>query len=455
MTEEQESISPQKGPQEQFVSCSADVIFYGGAAGGGKSFALLLDTLYDVDNNKFGAVIFRRTTKQITNEGGLWDEASGLFTRLGASLNQTSLSATFPSGSCVSFAHMEHEKNRHDWQGSQIAMIGFDELTHFTWVQFNYMLSRNRSVSGAHCRIRATCNPDPDHWVRKFIDWYIDKDGFPVAEKSGVIRYFVVAGDDVVWADTAAELSGQFPQLMPKSFTFITSKVYDNKILLKKNPQYLSNLHALTRVEKARLLDGNWNIRITAGSYFRRSDFMIVDVLPIVKKTVRGWDLAATEVRAQQEMKKKNATDPDWTVGVRMSTAEDGIYYIDHVERFREDPPKIPTKIKAIAIQDKVKTKIRMPQDPGQAGKAQKFSYAKLLSGFNLTFVQPTGDKETRAIPFAAQVQAGCVKLVRGPWNEDFIKELESFPKGGHDDQVDAAADAFDELLEKKRIGTW
>ena len=108
-------IAPQPGPQEKFLACDADVVFYGGSAGGGKSFALLLNPLYQLSNSKFGAVIFRRTTKQITNEGGLWDEASELYHGMGAKLNQVDLSAVFPSGMKVTFAHMEHEKHRFGW----------------------------------------------------------------------------------------------------------------------------------------------------------------------------------------------------------------------------------------------------------------------------------------------------------------------------------------------------
>ena len=170
-------IKPQPGPQTQFCSCSADVAFYGGSAGGGKSFALLLDPLYHIDNPQFGAVIFRRTTKQITSEGSLWDVASDLYTSInGRMLQSPSLNCQFPSGMKVTFAHMEYEKNRFDWQGSRIAWIGFDELTHFTWKQFIYMFSRGRSSSGVPGKIRGTCNPDPDSWVRRFIDWWIGVD---------------------------------------------------------------------------------------------------------------------------------------------------------------------------------------------------------------------------------------------------------------------------------------
>jgi hypothetical protein len=98
------------------------------------------------DNPRFGAVIFRRTTTQVRNEGGLWDESMMLYGMLGAHPREVALEWSFPSGMRVKFSHLEHEKTVHDWQGSQIAMIGFDELTHFTEKQFFYMLSRNLSL---------------------------------------------------------------------------------------------------------------------------------------------------------------------------------------------------------------------------------------------------------------------------------------------------------------------
>lgn len=456
MIDEQEvvegPITPQPGPQTVLAECSADVVFFGGQAGGGKSFGLLLEPLYDIHNPGFGAVIFRRTTKQITNEGGLWDTAQDLYGRIAGVTFNGNLYVDFPAGSRITFAHMEHEKNRYDWQGSQIPLICFDELTHFTWKQFNYMLSRNRSTCGAKSRVRATLNPDPDHWVRNWIDWYIGEDGLAISERSGVIRYFVILGDEVHWGDTKQELLDRFqeinPPIIPKSFTFIESKLSDNKILMEKDPSYLASLQALTRVERARLLGGNWNVRATAGAYFKRSDFTIVDAAAVPKKQVRAWDQAGTK-------KKKESDHPDWTVGVKMSLGDDGYYYVEHVERFQEDPPTVDKKIVNIATSDKVKCVVRIAQDPGQAGKSQRFSQTRQLAGFTVVALTVSGDKETRAKPFATQVQAGNVRLVKGIWNEAYLNELENFPEGNNDDQVDASSDAFDSLLTKKEAGVW
>jgi hypothetical protein len=141
-------IGPQPGPQTQFLSTPADIAIYGGAAGGGKTFAELLEPTRHVHNKDFGAVIFRRTTPQITNEGGLWDESTKLYPLLGAIPKLGDLSWRFPSGATVSFAHIEHDSTVLNWQGSQIPLICFDELTHFTQKQFWYMVSRNRSMSG-------------------------------------------------------------------------------------------------------------------------------------------------------------------------------------------------------------------------------------------------------------------------------------------------------------------
>lgn len=438
-------IKPQEGAQEKFLKCDADVAFYGGAAGGGKSYAILLDPLYDIHNKDFGAVIFRRTTKQITSEGGLWDTAGGLYTDIGATSNNQNLYYKFTTGAKITFAHMEHEKNRLDWQGSQIPYIGFDELTHFTWKQFTYMVSRNRSTSGAKSRIRATLNPDPDHWVRDFIDWYIGDDGFAIAERSGVLRYFIIDQDTIVWGDSKEEILEKYPESLPKSFTFISSSIFDNKILLESDPSYLASLQALPRVERAQLLDGNWNIRASAGSYFKRSDVEIVDAHPQIKKWVRAWDQAGS-------IAKQDSDDPDWTAGVLMGLGVDGYYYVANVERFRSEGSQIDKRIKNIASLDDKQVTIRIAKDPAQAGKRLAQAQVTMLAGYNVRARGINGDKETRAKPLSSQWEAGNIKVVRGDWNEDFLREMENFPEGGHDDQVDACVDAFDELLRNDGI---
>jgi len=126
-------IRPQPGPQEQFLSSSADIVFYGGSAGGGKTWALLMEAVRHVQKHKgFGATIFRRTTPEIKNEGALWDTSYQLYPFLKGRPRETDLSWRFPPhGNRIAFSHMEHESDKENYQGAQIAFIAFDELTHF------------------------------------------------------------------------------------------------------------------------------------------------------------------------------------------------------------------------------------------------------------------------------------------------------------------------------------
>lgn len=436
------SIGPQEGPQTDFLSTLADIALFGGGAGGGKSYGLLLEPIRHHDNPLFGSVIFRRNTVQVRNEGGLWDTAEGLFGPLGWHLQDAHLKITSPGGARIKFSHLEHERTVLDWQGSQIAYIGFDELTHFTEKQFWYMLSRNRSDSGVPGYVRATCNPDVDSWVRKLIDWWIGPDGFPIKERSGVLRWFIRKEDTIYWGDSREELIEKYGKdEIPKSFTFIPSLVQDNKILMEKDPSYLANLRALSRVERERLLGGNWNIRPSAGMYFQAEWFEVIDTLPAGwKNSVRYWDKAAT---------KPNETnkDPDYTAGVKMLSYPDGTYVVANVVRLRDTPLAVERLIKNTASQDTTKVAICVEQEPGSSGVADADNYVRLLAGYNVRVRKPTTDKITRALPVSAQCERGNVKILRGVWNDDFLKELENFEEDcAHDDQVDALSGAFNEM---------
>ena len=193
----------------------------------------------------------------VLKEGGLWDISGELYGSLNAKSNQQQHNYTFTSGARIGFGHLEHEKTKYDWQGAQIALLLFDELTHFTKTQFFYMLSRNRSTSGVKPYVRGTTNPDADSWVAEFISWWINADtGLPLPERDGVLRYFVRRGESFMWGDSAQELVDAHPDISlneVKSVTFIASSIYDNKILLEKDPGYLGNLKAQNLVDRERL----------------------------------------------------------------------------------------------------------------------------------------------------------------------------------------------------------
>lgn len=225
------------------------------------------------------------------------------------------------------------------------------------------------------------------------------------------MRYFCRVDGEVKWADSAEELSEKFgvnPELC-KSVTFIASSVYDNKILLDNDPSYLANLHGLSLVERERLLNGNWKIRPAAGLYFKREQTRIVKSVPEDLVTVvRAWDLAATEINLVNK-------DPDRTAGVLMGRMRNGQYIILDVKRMAANAAAVRTIVKSTAATDKAEyncRKILIPQDPGQAGKEQAQSYIRELAGYNVKSRPVSGDKLTRAEPFAAQWQRGNIMLL-------------------------------------------
>lgn len=434
-------------------------MIYGGAAGGGKSWSLLYEPLRHVRNPGFGAVIFRSSMTQIREQGGLWDQSLKLYSDYpGARPIQSPKPFwKFPSGAKVSFRQISRDAEVYDWQGTEIPLIEFDELTHFSEFQFFYLLSRNRSICGVRPYARASCNPDADSWVAKFIQWWWDPEtGYPIPERSGILRYFVRVNEEVIWGDTPEEAADRaneaydgiedaqrFTETDAKSVTFIPSTIMDNDVLMKADPGYLANLKAQSLVERERLLNGNWKIKAARGLYFPRSAIPeIMDGVPKdVVQWVRGWDLAATDT--------DEGGDPAYTASILLGKRRDGSYIIADATNHRYKAEKVRTLVKQCAVADKAqyrRVRIRMSIDPGQAGKEQSQSYIKMLAGFSVRAVRETGTKVSRAEPLAAQWQAGNVALVAGPWNETLLGQYEAFPESKFKDLVDAGANAFNEL---------
>lgn len=282
-------MRPQEGYQLKVLSSPADIVIGGAAAGVGKTFALLLEYLRHINNKQWGGVIFRRTSPQIRNEGGLWDTSMTIYPGAGGEPKESSLEWQFKSGCKLKFSHLEYEKNMYDWQGSQIPFIGFDELPHFSEKMFFYLMSRNRSNCGIKPYIRATCNPDPESWVAKLVEWWIDQDtGYPIPERNGVLRYFIKNGDDYIWGDSYEEViekawffleelvssSGIAAKEFVKSITFISGSIYENKELLGVNPSYLANLLSQDQQTQNQLLRGNWKVIISDQDIYNYNSFV-------------------------------------------------------------------------------------------------------------------------------------------------------------------------------------
>ena len=505
------TIRPQP-KQEHFLSSSADLVIYGGAAGGGKTYALLLEECRNSNNPKFNSVIFRRNNTQIFTNGGLWDSAMALLPQIGAEPKKTPKPQfIFESGAKVVFDHLERYEDCLSYQGSQIPLIAFDELTHFNEDVFWYMFSRIRSDSGVDGYVRATTNPDPDSWVRTFIDWWIGEDGLAIPERSGKLRWFIRINGECVWGDTRMDLlryqfegeitavdkthrdtdelfiqdendskaqtiikpgeegvlyvvtdscrffqfiDGEYKELNPpKSVTFILSTLQDNKILMRNDPSYLANLKALPLVEQERLLGGNWNIRPAAGMYYPRGKVTLLDDMPDdVVRWVRAWDLAGTE-----DKKSNNPENgPAYTAGVLIGKRKNGRILIADVINQRLNSSDVRSTVLNTAKADKAaygrKVKIRMNQDPGQAGKDQAEQYLKLLSGFSVNIEKESGSKETRAEPLSAQwigikgAEKGNVDVLNRPWTQAYLAQMDGFPDRSFKDMADASATGFIEL---------
>lgn len=174
------------------------------------------------------------------------------------------------------------------------------------------------------------------------------------------------------------------------------------------------------------------------GGMFKRGWFPIVRAVPAGCRWVRGWDLAATEGAGA------------WTAGVLIGRTPDGRFVIADVRRIQGSAAQVERLIVTTAGQDRQAhgaVRGSLPQDPGQAGKAQAGYLIRQLAGFDYHASPESGDKATRAAPLAAQAEAGNVTLLDGPWVADFLAEMETFPMGKFKDQVDAASRAFGELM--------
>jgi predicted phage terminase large subunit-like protein len=392
--------------QAKFLLFNGEEGLYGGAAGGGKSDCLLMAALQYVTESGYNAILFRRTYSDLSLPGALMDRAkTWLLGRSGVTWNGTEHTFTFPSKAKLVFGYLDTEIDKFRYQGPEFQFIGFDELTQFTETQYRYLFSRLRRLkdSPIPLRMRAASNPGGvgHDWVKQ--------------------RFL-----------TEGKMYGRI---------FVPALLEDNPYLDQK--EYKKSLSNLDPITKRQYLTGDWTAR-HGGSLFVREKAQIIPMLPAGLKFVRYWDKAATKPKPSNK-------DPDYTAGVKMAE-QNGIFYVADVRRSRETPAEVQALIRQTAQLDSVSTAIYLEQEPGSSGVDTIDHYSRnVLKGYNFRGVKTSGSKTERANPMSAAWDAGNFRLLQAPWNSMFLDELEAFPLGGHDDQVDAASGAYSKLTVKQK----
>jgi len=437
---------PNRGPQARFLASTASEALYGGAAGGGKSAALIVMPLRWVHHPRFSGLILRRETPQLVE---LWQEACALYPRAfpGAKADHGKLTWTFPSGARIWFTHVQHEKDIARFDGQAYQLIGFDELTHFTEAMFTRICARLRGPPELPKYARATTNPGGEghEWVFKRWGPWLNPDATPRAQAGEKLWYLPGGENGTQWCEensTRTEVAdGKETVIRARSRVFIPASLSDNPFI---GDEYRAQLAELDAVRRAQLKDGNWLIKPGAGLYFKRGWFKRAEMVPKGARAIRYWDRAATAAEPGK--------DPDWTVGLRLWEL-DGIYYIDSIVRMRGTPQEVEATIRATALSDGRSVIVGIEQDPGQAGKFEAEYYVRALSGWTVRTYPVMRDKITRAGPVSSQAEHGNVRIVAEPgtrWLEAFFEELEGFPDANHDDQIDALSGAFAALHKPK-----
>jgi predicted phage terminase large subunit-like protein len=389
--------------QAQFLMLDVEDAYYGGAAGGGKSVALLMAFAQFADQPGYSGLILRRTFAELKMPGALMDLARQWWTGIdGVSFREGGTVVEFQTKGAparLSFGYLENLDDKLRYQSAQFQFIGLDEATMFLESDFRFMFSRLRRAvhSQVPMRMRSASNPNgPGRlWVKQR---YVD----PTTREPGKV--------------------------------FIPASIDDNAYLDRES--YKANLTLnLGPIEAAQLLHGDWEAQ--AAGKFRRHWFKIVDAVPSRGAFVRYWDLAASEDRGDN--------DPSWTAGVLLGcTGKE--YYLADIRRDRLTPGKVEELVKQTAVLDGPGVRVRMEQEPGSAGVKVIEDYTTLLAGYDFKGDKVTGPRDIRANGFASQAEAGNVFLVKGAWNKIFLDECDVFPGGGHDDTVVAASGAFNEL---------
>lgn len=506
-----EDVRPQKGKQSEVFQVIAEqkadfILLTGGRSSGKTELITMADLLFAGDPN-FRSVKFRRTYKQLTRAGGLWQKANSQYKFFGATPNKSDLKYVFPSGAETAFSYCDTMDDAESWRGSELSMIAFDEINHHEWEQISMLQTCLRSQADMHSMMIGTCNPEESSWVYQYFlkGYYIDEDtGFPIEERNGDIRYYIIdpVTERPVFSHDLEFFEENYPHIIrpvnpvtgedmyvePKKFCFYSLCIWDNPIAQRLNPKYVAELVALPPYKRDTQLYGNWLAKAAKNKMFKREylrglgnhpEYGYEDVvLPANRTTARGWDVAYTEPSQANKY-------PDYTASIKMHKCDRGYYYLDggwHPDlhdpvngdkenkvlgRFRKNVgTRDEWMLKQAKYDDKNCTVI-LPK-ASAAGKAE-FEQLKVMfvnNGFRVKGAS-TGNfanaKALRFSPFCSAAEQGLVFILKDTFRSEhtlelFLSELENMEEGFKssakfkDDWTDATADTFSVLQESKPI---
>lgn len=400
--------------QEIFLRSQALEAFFGGAAGPGKSWGLLMAALQYVDVPGYNALLLRPTLGEFEQPGGLIDVSHEWLSGTDAWWHGGNREWSFPSGAKLRFGYLRNQGHLAQYKGPSYSFCGFDELTSFPETLYRGMFRILRQAIGVlddvPVRMRAASNPgDIGHaWVKS---WFVD----PKSRETGV--------------------------------DYVPAKIADNPFM--DYDAYLLSLSHMSPVDRMRLINGDWDV-MEEGGKFRREDFEIIDESEVPKptKVVRYWDLAATEVSASNP-------DPDYTCGLRLEASPGGVYVVRHIVHGRFADDRVEKIVRATAAEDGPGVDVYIEQEPGASGKLLVSHFKReVLARYAVHAGLPRGgDKEVRSRPIASKVADKMVQVVRQVGLPGvltaFLDECSLFPNGAHDDFVDALSGAHSKLTDR------
>ena len=402
---------PHKPTPKQLLALSLAAcrdLFYGGAAGGGKSDFLLMGASQFAHDPESKALLLRRTYADLVRSEALLDRAISWWgLKDGVHYDKLMRRFTFAGGKggTIEFGHLGHSTAHLQYQGPAYTFIGIDESTQIPSNQIGFLRTRlrKRKDSNIPLQFRLAANPggiSHDYHKRRYVD----------AEPTLDRRYIKALLTDNQHLD-AAEYEAQFEDLDP--------------------------------VELARLLRGDWSA-MPSTDFFDLDKLDFVDGIPPGDwQWYRSWDYAATE--------EAPGKDPDYTAGGLVGH-RDGVIVIADMQKFRYNPDATMDAVRDTARADGTDVQVIGEEEGGSSGKIATTTMSRLLTGYSYDGIRPTGSKQVRARALASAVRNRNVKVVAGPWVHDLVEEMRAFPSGPHDDQVDALSQAIGHIQQAPQV---